>query len=80
MQVLAKPTWGTFRSGGYGRRESVQDGRRSQEAGLDLAMDRYAQGEEAAFAEVYDELSPRLYGYLMRQTRSRERISWRAPR
>jgi len=36
-------------------------------------MDRYAQGEDAAFAEVYDELSPRLYGYLLRQTRSRER-------
>ncbi len=36
-------------------------------------MDRYAQGEDTAFAQVYDELAPRLYGYLLRQTRSRER-------
>ncbi|WP_394827016.1 RNA polymerase sigma factor [Pendulispora albinea] len=51
----------------------MQDERRPQEAGLDLAMDRYAQGDDAAFAQVYDELAPRLYGYLLRQTRSRER-------
>jgi len=36
-------------------------------------MDRYAQGEDGAFGQVYDELAPRLYGYLLRQTRSRER-------
>lgn len=35
----------------------------------DLAMDRYAAGEDAAFALVYDALAPRLYGYLVRQTR-----------
>ncbi|HEX8794939.1 MAG TPA: RNA polymerase sigma factor [Polyangiaceae bacterium] len=35
----------------------------------DLAMDRYAAGEDAAFAIVYDTLAPRLYGYLVRQTR-----------
>jgi len=35
----------------------------------DAAMTRYAAGDEAAFAIVYDELSPRLYGYLVRQTR-----------
>jgi RNA polymerase sigma-70 factor (ECF subfamily) len=35
----------------------------------DAAMTRYAAGEEAAFAIVYDELSPRLYGFLLRQTR-----------
>jgi RNA polymerase sigma-70 factor (ECF subfamily) len=32
-------------------------------------MTRYAAGDDAAFAEVYDELSPRLYGFLLRQTR-----------
>jgi RNA polymerase sigma-70 factor (ECF subfamily) len=36
-------------------------------------MARYASGDDAAFAVVYDELAPRLYGYLVRQTRDRAR-------
>jgi RNA polymerase sigma-70 factor (ECF subfamily) len=36
-------------------------------------MERYATGDDAAFAEVYDALSPRLFGYLLRQTRDRAR-------
>jgi RNA polymerase sigma-70 factor (ECF subfamily) len=36
----------------------------------DLAMDRYARGEDAAFAELYDLLAPRLLRHLTRQTRS----------
>ena len=32
------------------------------------AMDRYASGDDGAFCVVYDELSPRLYGFLVRQT------------
>jgi RNA polymerase sigma-70 factor (ECF subfamily) len=35
----------------------------------DAAMERYAAGNDAAFAEVYDALSPRLLAYLRRQTR-----------
>jgi RNA polymerase sigma-70 factor (ECF subfamily) len=31
-------------------------------------MARYAAGDDAAFAVVYDELAPRLYGFLLRQT------------
>lgn len=36
-------------------------------------MERYAAGDDAAFASVYDALAPRLYGYLLRQTRERAR-------
>jgi RNA polymerase sigma-70 factor (ECF subfamily) len=32
-------------------------------------MDRYADGDEAAFGEVYDYLAPRLQGFLRRLTR-----------
>lgn len=33
------------------------------------AMDAYADGDSSAFADVYDELSPRLYAYVRRMTR-----------
>jgi RNA polymerase sigma-70 factor (ECF subfamily) len=32
-------------------------------------MERYARGDEAAFAELYDGLAPRLAGFLQRMTR-----------
>jgi RNA polymerase sigma-70 factor (ECF subfamily) len=32
-------------------------------------MERYARGDDAAFADVYDAIAPRLYGYLLRQTK-----------
>jgi RNA polymerase sigma-70 factor (ECF subfamily) len=34
------------------------------------AMDRYAAGDAAAFADLYDALAPRLYGFLLRQLRN----------
>jgi RNA polymerase sigma-70 factor (ECF subfamily) len=34
-------------------------------------MDRYAEGDDAAFAEVYDLVAPKLFGFLLRQTRDR---------
>jgi RNA polymerase sigma-70 factor (ECF subfamily) len=37
----------------------------------DRAMDRYADGDEAAFGTLYDELAPRLYRYALLQTHSR---------
>jgi RNA polymerase sigma-70 factor (ECF subfamily) len=33
------------------------------------AMDRYANGDDAAFGVVYDALAPRLYPFLLRKTR-----------
>lgn len=35
------------------------------------AMDRYARGDDAAFATVYDAVAPRIHAYLLRQTRDR---------
>ncbi len=43
----------------------LQDTERSA---LNAAMDRYADGEDAAFAEVYDLLAPMLLGFFARQT------------
>jgi RNA polymerase sigma factor (sigma-70 family) len=37
----------------------------------DRAMDRYADGDEAAFGTLYDELAPRLYRYALLRTHSR---------
>jgi hypothetical protein len=34
-------------------------------------MDRYARGDDAAFADVYDAVAPRIHTYLLRQTRDR---------
>ena len=31
-------------------------------------MERYARGDDTAFADVYDSVAPRVYGYLVRQT------------
>ena len=36
-------------------------------------MARYARGDDAAFAVVYDALAPRLYAFLLRQTRAVDR-------
>jgi RNA polymerase sigma-70 factor (ECF subfamily) len=33
------------------------------------AMDRYARGDDQAFGQLYDVIAPRLYQYLLRQTR-----------
>jgi RNA polymerase sigma-70 factor, ECF subfamily len=37
--------------------------------GADAAMERYANGDGAAFAELYDALAPRLFGLLRKATR-----------
>jgi RNA polymerase sigma-70 factor (ECF subfamily) len=53
-----------------GRGTSVTVPQRTE---ADGAMERYSGGDAAAFALVYDALAPRLYGYLLRQTRDRAR-------
>jgi len=35
------------------------------------AMERYARGDESAFASLYDAVAPRIHAYLLRQTRDR---------
>jgi len=60
---------GADRASSRAEREPSNDAPPRPLARCDAAMTRYAAGEEAAFAIVYDELAPRMYGYLVRQTR-----------
>jgi RNA polymerase sigma-70 factor, ECF subfamily len=53
---------------------SMRDRRAPVTGALDAAMDRYARGDDAAFAEVYDLLAPRLFGFLLRYTRDHARV------
>jgi RNA polymerase sigma-70 factor (ECF subfamily) len=48
-------------------------GEPTSDVAANAAMDRYASGEAAAFSELYDRLAPRLYAYLLRQTRNSSR-------
>jgi RNA polymerase sigma-70 factor, ECF subfamily len=41
------------------------------ELDADTLMERYAQGDDAAFAMLYDHLAPRLHSYLLRRTGNR---------
>ena len=40
----------------------------SGEANVDRAMERYAAGDDSAFEEIYDVISPRLLGFARRRT------------
>ncbi|HYQ30566.1 MAG TPA: RNA polymerase sigma factor [Polyangiaceae bacterium] len=44
---------------------------RSEAEHASAAMERYARGDESAFASVYDSVAPRVHAYLIRQTRDR---------
>src|SRR5688572_22381680 len=43
--------------------------RESSNPAADAAMERYANGDEAAFGELYDALVPRLYAFVLRKMR-----------
>lgn len=49
--------------------ESVAPGADASAERANAAMGRYAGGNDAAFADVYDAVAPRIHGYLLRQTR-----------
>lgn len=51
------------------------DAKRDSRAGLGLEelMERYVDGDAAAFDQLYARVAPKLLGYLMRLTRHRER-------
>ncbi|HYP87571.1 MAG TPA: RNA polymerase sigma factor [Polyangiaceae bacterium] len=52
-------------------RESSAERTASSGSSADAAMDRYARGDDRAFAEVYDAIAPRVHAYLLRLTRNR---------
>jgi RNA polymerase sigma-70 factor (ECF subfamily) len=68
--VAAPLVWSFIAFGGTGAARdtsaTVDPGRALSAS--DAAMARYAAGDEAAFPVVYDDLAPRLYGFLVRQT------------
>jgi RNA polymerase sigma-70 factor (ECF subfamily) len=73
--ALAYPTTSpldvrAWRAGSRAKSDGVTSAAR---APVDEAMERYARGDDASFAAVYDALAPRLYGYLLRQTRDAAR-------
>jgi RNA polymerase sigma-70 factor (ECF subfamily) len=41
------------------------------DAAANLAMERYASGDDGGFSELYDAIAPRLHGYLLRRSRDR---------
>jgi RNA polymerase sigma-70 factor (ECF subfamily) len=50
-------------------RQAVDARAQSAREAANRAMNRYADGDDQAFDEVYDFLAPRLYAFLLRQTR-----------
>ncbi|HQR30830.1 MAG TPA: RNA polymerase sigma factor [Anaeromyxobacteraceae bacterium] len=51
----------------WGQRMVVESVERTR---ADLAMERYADGDDSAFGVLYDELAPRLHRFALRETRS----------
>src|SRR5690348_4281829 len=77
-ETHAKPTQVSFRTASEMLATDVTSSARVRTApvadALDEAMDRYARGDDSAFAEVYDRLAPRLFGFLLRYTRDHAKV------
>jgi RNA polymerase sigma factor (sigma-70 family) len=50
--------------------DSRRDAGGASASRADGAMERYARGDEAAFADLYDDIAPRLHRFALRWTRS----------
>ena len=50
---------------------------RSSNPSADAAMDRYADGDDSAFSDLYDALAPRLAAFLSRKLRETVRQAGR---
>lgn len=55
----------------HAERVTASGALRSETEHATAAMERYASGDESAFASVYDSVAPRVHAYLIRQTRDR---------
>jgi RNA polymerase sigma-70 factor, ECF subfamily len=51
------------------QRAAAGEARRASDEVADRAMQRYADGDDAAFEVVYDSIAPRVHAYLRRQSR-----------
>jgi RNA polymerase sigma-70 factor, ECF subfamily len=68
QRLAGRPPQSSASSSDAGRvRSDAQPVTRDAEA--NRAMDAYAEGDESAFACVYDSVAPRVFAYLVRQTR-----------
>jgi RNA polymerase sigma-70 factor (ECF subfamily) len=61
------------REGSAIRPRRVKENGEPAGTGLEELMERYVDGDPAAFDELYQTVSPKLLGYLLRLTRHRER-------
>src|SRR3954451_5913520 len=52
---------------------SKYEARESSNPAADEAMERYARGDDAAFAALYDALAPKLYAFIYRKVRDSAR-------
>ncbi len=57
-------------SSGMGTAPVVGENRHSSNPRADAAMDRYARGDDAAFADLYEALAPRMYAFILRKVKN----------
>lgn len=65
--AVASPTSPSMLADGIGRLLVASENVHSSNPRADAAMDRYANGDDGAFAELYDAIAPRLYTFILRK-------------